>query len=147
MKYKPTPTAELKRKRPPFTMIENVLIEDERVSKHALIVCLVLCYHVDKNARCFPKLRKIAVEARCSRSTVQKAIDELIELGYITKQTRRKEGSKEHTSSIYTIIGLLLSGRGSTVERYTGLPPGGKELDSSELVHCIINSTSIHGNL
>ncbi len=136
---KPTPTAELKRKRPPFTMIENVLIEDERISKHALIVCIVLCYHADKNAKCFPKLRKIAAEARCSRSTVQKAIDELIELGYITKQTRRKEGSKEYTSCIYTIIGLPLSGtpiplsgKGSTVERYTGIPPGGKEQDPLE---------------
>ena len=134
---KPTPDAQLKRKRPPFTMIENVLIEDERISKHALIVCIVLCYHADKNAKCFPGLKRIAGEARCSRSTAQKAIKELIKFGYIAKQTRRENGSKEYTSCIYTIIGIPSSGTpipssgiGYTAQNHTGIPPGGTELYS-----------------
>ncbi len=140
MNDKSTPCAKLNRKRPPFTMIENVLIEDERISKHALIVCIVLCYHADKNAKCFPGLKRIAGEARCSRSTAQKAIKELIKFGYIAKQTRRENGSKEYTSCIYTIIGIPSSGTpipssgiGYTAQNHTGIPPGGKELDLSEL--------------
>ena len=101
---------ELHRKRLPFTMVENSIIEDERIKRPELLVYLVLCYHADNKSRdCFPGLSLIAKEARCGRSTVWQAIQKLIKLGYITKQNRKKKDSKEFTSNIYTLTGVSAS--------------------------------------
>lgn len=98
---------EVKRKRLPFTMVENAIIRDESISKHALIVYLVLCMHADKNGKnCYPTLKKIANESRSDKRTVLKAINELVESEYILKEHRMNpDNPKEFTSNLYTIIG------------------------------------------
>ncbi|GAJ19962.1 unnamed protein product, partial [marine sediment metagenome] len=96
---------ELQRKRPPFTIIENAIIEDPNISKHGIIVYLVLCKHADKDGHdCFPSLRSIQKEARTARASVVEAIDELVKEGYITKTQRKNpDNPKVFTSNLYTI--------------------------------------------
>ena len=96
---------ELKRDRLPFTQIENAIVKDDSISKHALIVYLVLCYHADKDGRnSFPGLNTIQKEARSGKTTVIEAIKELVDAGYITKEKRRNPNNpKVLTSNLYTI--------------------------------------------
>jgi len=160
----PTETKdELKRKRPPFTIVENSIIKDTTISKHAILVYLVLCMFADSDtASCFPGYKQIANLARCSRSTVQIAIQELVDKGYVNKTVRRVSGKKEADTNLYIITGksktkrkpsqsdvstsqgdkkgipssgtpIPESGTRCTGERYTGVPSIGKELDPIEL--------------
>jgi hypothetical protein len=98
----------LKRQPDPFTIVGNAIIEDERITKHALLVYMILCKHADRNGEnCFPSLTTIAKEARAGKSSAIDAIKELIQYGYLTK-TRRKDpkNEKRYTSNIYTITAL-----------------------------------------
>lgn len=96
----------LHRERPPFTMIENAIIEDERVSRQALLVYWVLCKHADnKNGECWPGFTRISKIARYSRPKVISAIEELVDFGYILKECRVKDGDpKTHLRNKYTIL-------------------------------------------
>lgn len=98
--------ARLIRKRPPFTQLENAILEDEQVSKHALMVYWVLCKHANRDGEdSFPSLNTIAQESRSGRTTVVKAVKELIKLGYIKKECRKREDNpKVCTSNLYTIL-------------------------------------------
>jgi len=148
---------ELKRKRLPFTIVENKIIKDGSVSKHALLVYVILCMFADNDSStCFPSYNTIAQYARCSRSTAQVAVKELIEKGYVRKTAQTVKGKKEPDANLYLITGkskrkgkegipssgtpIPDSGTGCTGERYTGIPSSGKELDSLELDSLNYNS-------
>lgn len=111
---------EVKRKRLPFTMVENAIIQDERLSKSDVMIYLILCMHADKNGEnCYPSIRTIARESRSDKKTVIKSIDELVKIGYLLKEYRSDPGNpKVFTSNLYTIIG-------GVVEKNT--QGGGKE--------------------
>ncbi len=94
----------IKRERPPFTILEDAILEDQRIRKHGLLVYWILCRYADNKAQCFPSIRKIAKEARLSPSTVWAAIEGLVTNGYIEKQTRSIPTKKEKTSNLYTIL-------------------------------------------
>ena len=60
-----------------------------------------LCYRQGKNDSAWPSHKKIASDTKCSVSTVKRAIDELVQKGYLEKAHRRRaNGSK--TSNSYT---------------------------------------------
>ncbi len=130
----PTPPAELKRERPPFTILEDSILEDQRISKHGLLVYWVLCRHADHKACCFPSIRKIAKGARISTSTVWAAVEELIKTGYIKKRTRLIPGKKEKNSNLYTILYTCSHTDTPCIGgRKTRVSPGDKELYPLEL--------------
>jgi len=53
-----------------------------------------------KHENCFPSHRTIALDNKCSVSTVKRAIGELEKKGYVVKENRgRRNGSK--TSNVY----------------------------------------------
>lgn len=95
---------QLKRQRPPFTLLEDKILEDERISKHGLLVYWILCRHADNQAQCFPSMTRIGKQARISRSTAWEAIEELITAGYISRQKRKVPGKQEKSSNLYTIL-------------------------------------------
>ncbi len=97
---------ELKRERPPFTIVENAIIEDMRISKHGVMAFTSLCKHSDKDGKnCFPGLNTLARETRSGKSTVIGAIKELEHFGYI-KVERRKDpkNPKRNRANSYTIV-------------------------------------------
>ncbi len=133
---------QLARKRPPFTMIENAIIEDEGMSPYELLVYMVICYHADREGKAFPSIRTIARETHLSAGTVQPAIKGLIEKGYLLKEIRLKPNSKERMSNLYTVVsqyeyskrqGGGVSPRSTPVSRGEtgGVSPRSTEQDSS----------------
>ena len=94
---------EIKRKRPPFTIIENGIIEDKSLSIYGFAVYVVLCKFADQTGKAWPGYNTIARLAKCSRRKVVEAIGELIEAGYISKEIRLTE-KREYTSNLYTIL-------------------------------------------
>ena len=69
----------------------------------ARLVLQVLVLHCNKEGECFPSIKTIAAKCGYGISTVKRALDELVEAGYIIKQARfdeRKNGGQ--TSNLYT---------------------------------------------
>lgn len=63
-----------------------------------------LCDHAGKKLECYPSRRTIAEEAGVDIKTVDKYLIELENLGILVKQKRKKEGTKENLSNLYSII-------------------------------------------
>ena len=71
----------------------------------ARLVLQVLVLHCNKEGECFPSIKTIAAKCGYGISTVKRALDELVEAGYIIKQARfdeRKNGGQ--TSNLYTFV-------------------------------------------
>jgi DNA-binding transcriptional MocR family regulator len=70
------------------------------VSRKAVLIALANATN-HHTGLCCPSLKRLATEADLSVSTVQRAIDALIEMGLVAKSERQREnGSK--TSNVYT---------------------------------------------
>ena len=54
----------------------------------ARLVLQVLVLHCNKEGECFPSIKTIAAKCGYGISTVKRALDELVEAGYIIKQAR-----------------------------------------------------------
>ena len=81
-------------------MREFEMIFRDDVSFRAQSIYRYLRYRQGKNEICYQSHKTIARENKCSVSTVKRAIDELVQKGYIEKiNQRRSNGSK--TSNRY----------------------------------------------
>ena len=61
-----------------------------------------ICSHSNKNGVCFPSRTTLSNEAGCCLSSVDKAIEKLINLGILQKTTRKQ--GKANLTSIYQIL-------------------------------------------
>ena len=81
-------------------MREFEMIYRDEVSSKAVTIYRYLRDRQGKHENCVPSHRTIALDNKCSVSTVKRAIDELVKKGYVEKENRRRRnGSK--TSNIY----------------------------------------------
>ena len=81
-------------------MREFEMIYRDEVSSKAVTIYRYLHDRQGKHENYFPSHRTIALDNKCSVSTVKRAIDELVKKGYVEKENRRRRnGSK--TSNIY----------------------------------------------
>lgn len=81
-------------------MREFEMIFRDDVSFRAQSIYRYLRYRQGKNESCYQSHKTISRENKCSVSTVKRAIDELVQKGYIEKiNQRRSNGSK--TSNRY----------------------------------------------
>jgi DNA-binding transcriptional MocR family regulator len=68
----------------------------------AVAVYMYLRDRADAKGNCWPSIRTVGRELGLSRSTVKRAIHDLVAGGYLVKEPRyRENGSK--TSSLYTV--------------------------------------------
>jgi DnaD/phage-associated family protein len=112
---------EVRRARQGFFWDDNAIF-DMGLSSAALLVRLYLCRCADNHtAQAHPSLTTIAEKVGLARSTVQKAIAELIDRGLLVKENRQKEGSAEQLSCLYT----LLPARAPEETKREGIPSGG----------------------
>lgn len=81
------------------------MIFDLPVSEHAKIVYLYLCRCADTEDQAFPSYGTMAKKCSISRRTAIRAIQELEEVGLLTKEERTilKNGKPVNTSNLYTI--------------------------------------------
>lgn len=87
-----------------FGMIPNWLVRESDLSAYALLTYIALSGRANANSECWPSLKTIAKEARCSESTARRSIKELRDLGIVTvaRRTRRSDGGQ--TSNIYRVL-------------------------------------------
>lgn len=75
---------------------------DEELSHRAKMVYIYLKDHANKEGTCWPGINTIAVGVSLSRSTVKRALDDLVRVGLVVKEKRwRVNGSL--TSNYYQI--------------------------------------------
>lgn len=80
----------------------EMIIRDD-VSSKAVMIYRYLLYRQGHNENCYPALKTIASDNKCSVSTVKRAINELVDKGYVKKLPRRKsDGAK--TSNSYVCL-------------------------------------------
>jgi len=87
-----------------FGIIPNWLVRESTVSAYALLVYVALTSRTNRNGDCWPKMRTIAKEARCSQSTARRAIKELCDVGIISVTTRSRASDGGQTSNIYRVL-------------------------------------------
>lgn len=74
-----------------------------QLKNRALQVLLYLIDRSDKEQTCFPAVPTIGRELHISVSTVKRAMRELVEAGYVAKESRFREGNRGQTSNLYTL--------------------------------------------
>lgn len=75
-------------------------------------VFLWMCHFADRDGTCFPSRLTLAKHAGIGKSSVDRAIEELIAIGILAKKSRFRPGRKEQDSNLYQI--LILEGGGVT---------------------------------
>lgn len=73
------------------------------LKSRALQVLLYLIDRSNKEQTCFPAVPTIGKELHISISTVKRAMKELVDAGYVTKESRFRAGNRGQTSNLYTL--------------------------------------------
>ena len=95
----------VERRRLPFTLIENIVLEDQALGPVDILVYLALAKHSDGEGACWPSLPTIARLARVHRSSVAQAVKRLEARGYLKRSPRfRPDGGV--TSNAYQLMPL-----------------------------------------
>ena len=82
-----------------FTTLPEHLIRDKRVSDRAVRLWCILDRYAGGDGEAFPLRATLADDLSCSVATVDRAINELVQRGWLAKE-RRGDGD----SNIYTLL-------------------------------------------
>lgn len=80
------------------------LAYQSNLKSRALQVLLYLIDRTNNEQTCFPAVPTIGRELHISISTVKRAMRELVEKGYVKKESRFREGNRGQTSNLYTLF-------------------------------------------
>ena len=75
----------VERRRLPFTLIENIILEDQTLSRVDILVYLAIAKHADGEGTCWPSMATIGKLARCARETVARSLSHLEARGYLKR--------------------------------------------------------------
>ena len=93
----------VERRRLPFTLIENIVLEDQELGPVDLLVYIALAKHADSDGVCWPSMATLGKLARCARETVARSIAHLGARGYLELTPRfRPDGGV--TSNAYRLM-------------------------------------------
>jgi len=81
----------------------NAVYSDQDLSSRAKMVCLYLHDRANKDGESWYAIGSIARDLHLSRSTVKRAIQDLLRLGWIEKRPRYRENGG-CTSNLYRIL-------------------------------------------
>lgn len=76
---------------------------DQELNHRAKAVYIYLKDHANKAGTCWPGINTIAAGVSLSRSTVKRALDDLVKAGLVEKSSRWRENGSL-TSNLYQII-------------------------------------------
>jgi len=85
------------------TINAKQIIREINLTSKATAVFYSLIGYSNTKEECWPSLRTIAKDTNLSVSTVQRALNELLEIGLITKKHNYREDGSQ-TSNVYRII-------------------------------------------
>ncbi len=80
----------------------DTIYEDTELSHRAKVVYIYLKDHSNKEGTCWPGIKTIAASVSLSRSTVKRALDDLVKAGLVEKSSRWRENGGL-TSNLYRI--------------------------------------------
>ena len=102
-------TIGVERRRLPFTIVENIVLEDQALGPVDVLVYIALAKHADAEGVCWPSMATIARLARVGRSKAFEAIKHLEALGYL-KRTPRFRPDGGVTSNAYRLLEMKVEG-------------------------------------
>ncbi|GLC79393.1 helix-turn-helix domain-containing protein [Lacrimispora brassicae] len=74
------------------------------LKSRALSVLIYLIDRSNADLTCFPAIPTMAVQLHISVSTVKRALKELVDAGFLQKDSRFRENNRGQTSNLYTLI-------------------------------------------
>ena len=74
------------------------------LKSRSLSVLLYLIDRSNKDLKCFPAIPTMAKQLHISVSTVKRGLKELVEEGFVKKESRFREMNRGQTSNLYTLI-------------------------------------------
>lgn len=74
------------------------------LKSRALSVLIYLIDRSNKDLTCFPAIPTMAEQLHVSVSTVKRALHELVDAGFIKKETRFREKNRGQTSNLYILV-------------------------------------------
>ncbi len=77
---------------------------ESTLKSRALSVLIYLIDRSNKELTCFPAISTMAEQLHISVSTVKRALRELIDTGYVRRDSRFRKNSKGQTSNLYTLV-------------------------------------------
>jgi DNA-binding transcriptional MocR family regulator len=80
-----------------FTVLPEPLIRDRRISDRAMRVWCLLDRYAGANGQAFPKRKTLATALGCSVATLDRAIEELVQFGWLSKERREAGGVNDYT--------------------------------------------------
>ena len=75
---------------------------NEELSHRAKLVYIYLKDHADKDGACWPGINTIAAGLKLSRSTIKRALDDLVKAGLVEKSSRWRENGSL-SSNLYQV--------------------------------------------
>jgi DNA-binding Lrp family transcriptional regulator len=85
-----------------YRLMQNVFASD--LKSRAVLVMNYLVFRANQELTCFPSIKTIAKECHISVNTVKRALDDLVDAGYIKKAARFIEAKNgAQTSNLYTL--------------------------------------------
>ena len=81
----------------------NQVYDDDRLPNRAKLVYVYFYDRMDSERKTWPGIKRIAADLSISRSTVKRVIKDLINAGYIRKETAYRDNGS-HTSNRYYIL-------------------------------------------
>lgn len=88
--------------------LDNVFMDEYAAKIGPVAVCVyaALARHCDKERRCFPSFKHLARECGLARTSVQSAINRLVEHQLIRVEPRRNQTNDAIISNVYTLLPL-----------------------------------------
>ena len=80
----------------------GTIYADPLLPSRAKAVYMYLHDRADKTKSCWPGINTIAADLRLSRTTVKRALADLVKRGYLKKEARFRP-NESHTSNLYTL--------------------------------------------
>ena len=113
----------VERRRLPFTLIENIILEDQALGPVDILVYLALAKHSDGEGTCWPSMATLGKVARCSRETVARSLKHLEARGYL-KRTARFRPDGGVTSNVYQLMPIEVRKYPPVAQEDTPCDPG-----------------------
>lgn len=73
------------------------------LTKRATLVAFYLINRANKELTCFPGIKTIAKDCNMSTRTVQRALNDLVDAGYVKKESRYRDNGGQ-SSNLFTLI-------------------------------------------
>lgn len=80
----------------------GTIYTDLELSHRAKAVYMYLYDRADAEGKCWPGIKTIGADLGLSRSTVKRALNDLVDKGYLLKEERHRPNGS-YTSNLYTL--------------------------------------------